>query len=223
MNHEKVNKGNRGFTLVEVLIATAILGIMVGPILTSFVSVARVNTTSRKRLSATTAGESVAEAVKAFSLYDVAKQCDYPSQGFTLLAGELTKDGKNAFSGSASELTKDATGNYVEATNKTVDPTDKSFKHNSSGYIFIITDIPMGGSKYDAIVTYTEVAKPDEDNRVGTKEVKDILDEYSVRTLNYYQIEIVVYKSSTADTINGRLAEYNKPLAKISGTKADYN
>ena len=59
---EACRKKNSGFTLVEVLVAVAILAVVSIPIIQSFVSVAQVNGKSRRKLSATTVAESVMES-----------------------------------------------------------------------------------------------------------------------------------------------------------------
>ena len=73
---EDNRKKNSGFTLVEVLIAVAILSVVSIPILQSFVSVAQVNAKSRRRLAATTIAEGLMESCKGMSLKEVAAQCN---------------------------------------------------------------------------------------------------------------------------------------------------
>lgn len=60
-----MKRDNRGVSLVEVLIAMAILAICVLPLFKSLVTAIQVNAKSRIQLSATTAAESVLEEMKA--------------------------------------------------------------------------------------------------------------------------------------------------------------
>lgn len=55
---------NRGFSLVELIIAIAILAFVVAPILRAFVSSARTNNKAQRMLSATTVAQNVMEEVK---------------------------------------------------------------------------------------------------------------------------------------------------------------
>lgn len=216
--------------MVEVLAACAILGIALAPILSSFVSVARVNTTSRKKLAATTVGESVMEAVKAFELKDVAYQCDIlqtDKNQFKLLAGDL--ESGTPFSGSAAELTKSGGSYTVASPSYELNGGKVVFKQSSNRcYAFIIMDIPMGGTTYDAIINYTYVPSKSEttfqDDEGNDVLVEDTLSSMSVRTLRYYEITIEVWKSEGGSAAE-RLSFYGTkgPLCILSGTKADYN
>lgn len=224
---------NGGFTLVEVLVACAILGIALTPILTSFVSVARVNATSRKKLTATTVGESVMESVKAFALADFACQCgelNADANNFKLLAGDLEKG--TPFSGKAYELIKQ-TGekSYAVLAEPSAKKSGSKITFTPSGdrnYCFLIADIPMGGTTYDALVTYEYNAEKSETVIVNddgsTTPVADTLGTLGVRSLNYYDITVKVWKSVDGEAVI-RLDTYlsKSPLCELTGSKTDYN
>ncbi len=227
------DKKDRGFTLVEVLVAVAILGVAVAPILSSFVTVARVNSTSRKRLSATIVAESLMETVKATPLKEVATQCVFTEDGFSLVAGDL-EQGKTFVQGggSAYELSK-ATGTLLEKASGysvTKNGAEVTFVESADGYYyFFIRNISMGGSTYDAILTYDlDEARSNQtfiDSEGVEIPVKDTLGALAVKTLRYYTVTIDVYKSGEKTLVNELIAEYAEetPLATISGTKTDYN
>lgn len=231
MREKREFNKNRGFTLVEVLIACAILGIALAPILSSFVSVAKVNTTSRKKLTATTVGESVMESVKAFGLAEVAYQCGVQSSApaeFKLLAGDLEKG--TPFSGSAYELKETADAYETVGTPSAQKSGSKivftaSDNHN---YCFLFTDIPMAGTTYDALVTYHYVQSKSEttfDDSTGTGiSVSGTLGSMGIRSLKYYDITVEVWKSE-GGTVAERLGKYSSksPLCRLTGSKADYN
>ena len=63
---------NKGFSLVELLIATIILGIVVAPLLHTFVTAANTTARSRQIGDATLAGKNIAEMVEAGSIADLA-------------------------------------------------------------------------------------------------------------------------------------------------------
>lgn len=75
MEKDKKNlKSNKGFTLVEVLIAIAILAIIVVPLLRAFVVSANTNAKARRTMRATTLAQNVIEELKAYSLDESAEQ-----------------------------------------------------------------------------------------------------------------------------------------------------
>lgn len=205
----KKKKRNRGFTLVEVMVAAAILSLVVTPILSSFVAIARVNAKSRQKLSATTIADGIMESVKGFDLLRVAKECDFSAVPVTVICG---------FTGTASELD----GASVELKNgKYV------FKEKASGtYKFKYENIAMDGTYYDAYLTYTKRTADDWDKVVipsttpgGTATVKTpkaVFDSTGVRVLTFYDVEIKVFR-------HGVNPSSGKALSVITGTKADYN
>lgn len=200
MKHKK-RKRNHGFTLVEVLVAAAILSLMVTPILSSFVAIARVNAKSRRRLSATTIANGVMESVKGFSLADVSKQCNDPSSGFHVIAG---------FSGTVSEL------GGASYSGGTFTPKD------SGVYEFSMNGVSMDGTTYDVRLKYTRNdtstksavtgVLDEHGNEISGLTTESILGAMEVKVLTYYDVEINVYNAGTT----------SKPLATITGSKADY-
>lgn len=227
---KKRENNNKGFTLVEVLVACAILGIALAPILSSFVSVAKVNMTSRKKMTANTVAESVMESAKAFELRDFAYQCSAVQNpaakaDFKIIAKDLVNN--TAFSGSATEIVAGAVTTTPRATKDgsgkiTFTPAD------DKNYEFMIIGIPMGGTTYDAIVTFNYDSDKSEEEysdvfgNVG--KVEDKLSEFGIRTLKYYNITVKVYKSEDGQPAQ-RYSTYSSksPLCKLTGTKADYD
>lgn len=69
-----MKKGNKGFSLVEVMIAITILAIIVTPFLASFLRATKINAKSRKMLRATTVAENVMEGLSGFLIEDISKQ-----------------------------------------------------------------------------------------------------------------------------------------------------
>lgn len=78
MKKQRTYKDNRGFSLVELLIAITILAIIVVPLLHTFVSAARTNLKARKLLRITTAAQDVMEGLKANTIEEIAYQFNYP-------------------------------------------------------------------------------------------------------------------------------------------------
>ena len=82
---------NKGFSLVELLIATIILGIVVAPLLHTFVTAANTTARSRQIGDATLMGENVAELVKATALKDLDELFDDPYFNGDAMQRELHK------------------------------------------------------------------------------------------------------------------------------------
>lgn len=201
-NRKIKEKRNRGFTLVEVLVAAAILSIMVTPILSSFVAIARVNAKSRRRLSATAIANSVMESVKGFELQEVSKQFHGATSGFHVVAGTVT---------GISEI-------GTASHNGTV-----FTPHANGQYEFKITGVQMDGTTYDVVLKYiknetrtnellTGLTYQDSEGNPVTKTTTKVLSEMGVRVLTFYDVEIAVYRGGTTSS----------PLATLTGSKADY-
>ena len=67
-------QSNKGFTLVEVLVAIVILSIIVVPLLSAFVVSAKTNAKARMTLRVTTLAQNIIEELKAYSLEESAAQ-----------------------------------------------------------------------------------------------------------------------------------------------------
>lgn len=213
---ENKKRKHKGFTLVEVLVAAAILSLVVPPILSSFVAIARVNAKSRRKLSATTIANGVMESVKGFELSQVARQCDFPSDGFYVIAG---------FTGTASEVSYSSLGTPVSSVTKS--GTEYTFNGQTSGdYAFKFIGVQMDGTTYDVLLTYhknpestkadvTVVPDSSQPEVTTTKTTAEIFGPVSIRVLTYYDVEIKVFR--------GGQDMSSTPLVHITGTKADYN
>ncbi len=215
-----------GFTLVEVLIAVAILAIVSIPILQSFVSVAQVNGKSRRRLSATTVAENMMESCKGFSMLEFAAQCDYYGgrNGVSGVPFTIVADGVVG----AIELNNTATAILTTTGDYTAEHGSAgfSFKPKASGtdHVFWVRGIQAGGGSYDAIVRYTF-------NETRNKEAKSggttdtTLTAGGIRVLKYYDVTVTVYRTAGSGLNNGSLSSTigGGALAELTGSVADYN
>ncbi|MEG2093905.1 MAG: type II secretion system protein [Lachnospiraceae bacterium] len=68
---------NAGFSLVEILVSVVILAIIVGPLLHSFVTAARVNSKARSSMQASAAAQNIMEQLKSEDI------TDFAAAGFT--------------------------------------------------------------------------------------------------------------------------------------------
>jgi len=216
MREDRERIKSSGFTLVEVLIAVAILSIISIPIMQAFVSTAQVNGEARRRLAANTIAETLMESCKSLSLTRVAQQFDTANGSSTGITVITDSDG-SAFKGRANEYKSDFSG------------TTKSYSSSSglasqSKYTFILFNVTSGNGKYCALIQYeldTSGRNHGADGTVGTK-----LNEIGVKYLKYYKVTIYVYWTHVSDLTSfkgyvntSNLAE--NAYAVIEGSVAD--
>lgn len=155
MKNNSVKKlNNKGFSLVELIVAIVILAIIVGPLLKAFVYAARINANSRDNLNANTIATDIAEGIKANSIEYVVGQLGlYSATDFDLMginasaASEVDASGAAITPSATLVATRDASASPIKpAEYEITSPKDK--------YYFIIDDIePMLGKKYDVRIT----------------------------------------------------------------------
>ena len=85
-NHKQSNKG---FTLVEVLVAIVILAIIVVPLLSAFVVSARTNAKARQTMRATTLAQNIMEELKAHSLETSADNYNNQTDSYETVQDDL--------------------------------------------------------------------------------------------------------------------------------------
>lgn len=219
---EDNKKKNSGFTLVEVLVAVAILAVVSIPIIQSFVSVAQVNGKARRRMIANTIAESLMEACKSTSLLEIAAQCD-GCISITCIASETTMTGSELGASGGTSVTKTAKKDsttkilsFVESSGYDVTVVD-SDGHNVTKrrHSFKIANIGMSGGKYEAYIDFTTSLRDKTDVSLGgSKTVKSVLNGEGLRALRFYDVEIRVYRSGESA---------GEPLSVIRGSITDYN
>ena len=71
-NHKKICS-DKGFSLIEIIIAIAILAIITLPLLNAFVTSSKMNALSRNKLLAIETGKNIMEEMKGYNLADIIK------------------------------------------------------------------------------------------------------------------------------------------------------
>lgn len=145
MRMKRIGKLNRkGMTLVEVIVAIAILSIVVAPTLRIFASTSGTNLKSRQRQRATSVAEGTMESFKA---YDMRQLCDqFRSNSFTgVVSVAGTTMSVKAFRGSLE-----------------VSPlcTDGTLRGNVDRYEFKVNNTSSEGHMYDVDIVATPVYGP---------------------------------------------------------------
>lgn len=224
---EDNKKRNSGFTLVEVLVAVAVLAVAAIPILQSFVSVVQVNSKSRRRLAASTIAEAVMESCKGMSLLEVAAQCNgvgtftlVYDQGGTSFAGTKSEvEWKSSNSSLSNGVGKSAVGlvssEYVLVKDSTGFGKGKKFA-------FWIHGIKSGGGTYDAVIKYELDTTRSKDSFTDAgghaKSVATEMTNGGINAMRYYKVTVDVYRSTS--TRLGTVVQ-SKPLATMEGSVAD--
>lgn len=225
------NHNNKGFSMVELIIAVVILAIATIPMYRLFIVGARTNGKSKSTLMATSVGQDVMEGLASMKLKELAYQANYPSLGI-----DIANLGSNI---TAHELKKDPSGNFTRVTlgspdNGTIatsggievedvmsDPAVTSsilsydngntYKFNRTGgaYYFSIENMELRNKRYDALISLTPSA--------------DITHTYSgsnepqISNLNTNYDAFYMENTVTMDTILSRI----QTLYSSSITKSD--
>lgn len=109
------NNRNKGFSLIEVLVAMVILAIMTLPVLQTFASSALINGKARQQEEANAIGQKIIERFKSLTLDEMLSNSAGASYGDVLRTTADTAPG--AYTGAA-ELKNNLTGVYDVAANK---------------------------------------------------------------------------------------------------------
>lgn len=224
----KVCDNNDGFTLVELLVAIAILTLVILPTLEVFVTATRTNSKARTELQATITANSVLESAKAFSIYVFDKQCNqtYNSGNagtFTLVAGEA--DGGTVKSliqagGTCGQVVFDSDGKTVKEIIKDGTAFDDKGKDR---FAYAINGIKQSNSVYDAVVIYTQRDYQDV-NINGTAYTETNVASKLPNYNKEYDITVYIYKhnsSGDAGYIGKNLYDSSGALVTITGSKLD--
>lgn len=216
--------GNKGFSLVELLVAIVILSVVVVPTMTVFITATKSNSKSRIQLQGTITANSVLESAKSFSLYVYSNQCNktYSSSNygeFTLVAGSTTQS-LMALGGTCGEVKLDTTSqagkSLVLAPSK-----GNNFTKEADQYIFAINGIQQSNSKYDALIVfeknnYQEVSVGG--STFSESNVEQAYNEYNKE----YEITVYVYKHEDTPAYVGKdLNGDMDALITLTGSKLD--
>ncbi len=148
---------NQGFSLVEVLIAMAILVIVSIPIIVTMSDSVKLNAASKGEQKAVSIEESITERLGTYNIPEVIDQ--------------FQKTDTTKF-----DIVKEFTS--YKQLNESYEPTTYNIKESKDKYYFGIYGIKEGVKEYDALITYknarsdSKVAKVEE---INSKDVKTII------------------------------------------------
>ena len=197
---KKKELNNQGVTLVELLVAVAIIGIIVGPFLHAFVSSIQTNSKARNSLRATTVAQDIVEVIKAYEIEELGYQFNFPDKGFHVIHN-------GSVSGGSVEEVLYSGGAYTSANpsimpvNPLTDPhasvysgdsgNTYTFLGQSSGiYYFTMSNLSFENKKYDALITLsanaykaggTSTVRPNDEPVVTIDKMDNFKDAYYVQ------------------------------------------
>ncbi len=201
--------GTLGFTFVELMIAVAILGVCVAPIMSTFVVSSRMNMKGRQKEQAQTIAQNIVEGVKAFGIKNTVKVCQASNTGsFTLIPENLegsTKIGHSVTKSVLSTSTISVAG--YEYWIDTTFPAGETVTTKSGEYEIKLENILMGATYYDATITiipdYTQ-------EKVAAYVFEETFEQAGMSNLKYYDVVATVY-----------LHDGTEQLAYYTGTFVD--
>ncbi len=146
------SKKNKGFSLVEVLVAMTVLALVVAPMAALFTSSVRMNMVSKHRMNAITLAEDLMEALKSNNIATICYQFQYPGD-FKLVELDGTVADTSTDPGTVlPKMVDDGMGGTTVAKDSDGNPIF-NFKPNSSGiYTFSLTNVTVQQNRetYDA-------------------------------------------------------------------------
>jgi prepilin-type N-terminal cleavage/methylation domain-containing protein len=194
-------KNNKGYSLVEVIVAMLILAIITIPLLTSFNFVAKANLNTREKQYAGNVASNVLEGVKQFGIAETSIQMhgeistqfpfNYFSAGNYLTFGETMKDfttviGFNSpVDGVSASIARIAAGQYkFLPRNHLIEGNDDYNNNYYRKYYYMIEGIKEGTMLFDAHITFdaTTDAYQSSENTLNNFKLADLTSLNSSRT-----------------------------------------
>lgn len=208
--------GDKGFTLIEVLVSMLMLAIVVIPLLSYFVSAASYNARAKSKQTATVIAQSIMEKCKSQSIEDIAREIhcnptDFlnqfrlvnpaniinPSDSLKpdLMVGEVYLDG-------SSVGVKGSSGSYVSGAFTTANSLDGFLYYKISN----ISNISDDGNRYDALISIDT-----------NKDSGDIY--HSINEDPFSQVETI---QSPSDIVAAETTQIDKALYLMQSLNSNY-
>lgn len=155
----KFRKSNSGFSLVEVLVSLAIIGIIVVPLIGNFIASQNVNRSLRMKQAATALAQSTMETMKNMNMKDTAVSFNIGS-GFSLSGYshgdvlELKQNGSNYVQLDKSYAGVTKNDNIATAYKDTTTGNTIYNPKSTGQYMYAIHDVVDGVNKFDVLVKF---------------------------------------------------------------------
>ena len=196
-------QSNKGFTLIEVLVAILILSIIVVPLLSAFVVSANTNAKARRTLRATTLAQNVLEELKAHSVEKSAAQYNGIVGGNAVVSAALASY---------------ETVLHVDGVHKVLElDADGVVQGRSRGrYDFVLKGVAQGSAKFDVevLIRKPEVKDPAQLSGVGE------LDMVNIVSMNRNDCAYYAQQPGEHQMIGAEYARLRRNFAGISDISA---
>lgn len=154
---------NRGFSLIELLVAIVILAIIIVPLLHTFVSSARTNMRARKILRVTTAAQDIMEGLKADTIEDITYQYNFWTKDFHIINRDMINGDIREVLRVADPMSGDmiytpvVQGGTKATTTASVYSEDSGDTYEFLGqtdgkYYFEMTNVTLQNTTFDALI-----------------------------------------------------------------------
>ena len=168
VHQKKLKKNNKGFSLIELIIAVTILAIIVVPLSRSFITAANTNSKAKRVMEATTLGQNFFESMKSEGVEKLVEKLFGPSYEVSSLED---KNGKKYFVYerilSESDASLDASiKSFLSANGRKY---DMKVKLNPTPYVYSsgmdpITDSELKASSFYNSIPMAQLASLNEEN-----------------------------------------------------------
>lgn len=202
----------KGFTLVEVIIAVALLAIVVMPVASVMVRTAQLNARARTLQKATDLGQNLMEGIREYTMEEVIDQCLKSGNGFKIIYSSIISYNPKGYqyldaSGNF-EKELQAAANQEQGTDPIYGMVDDSQTYTSFGgdkYNFAFCNIVYNNTKFDAVVTFEKYVE--ESDGAGDDQDTSAASPYCI-----YNVTVTVYLS-----MNGAHFTDSAKLATLTG------
>lgn len=214
---ENFSGSNKGFSLLELLVAVLVLAIVIIPLLHSFVSSYRVNARSREMLRATTLAQNEMELFEKEKLEDLTDPSKFSYRGWSKVKPEPESDGSYVFvrEGTTNDTSgKSATFDVIVRLNpERTNDTDRYHSQNTGGLLYMntISNLDCG--------SFTQPVKSninDPNNRFCDETVYSIFDANKEGTAAWD------FKKSLARTITLQISQVDDGTKTVTKAKVIY-
>ena len=213
VSNDKKIKKNKGFTLIEVIVATMIIVVAAIPLLSTFVVSSRLNMKGRIKEQAMTVAENTVESIKALGAEST---LEWVEANGSKTPAVLTNSASAAKSATPNIVKKeDATTTLSEGTE------DKEVTIADSDFYFTISNVYMGKSYYDVYVT-VNLDMSDDNNVRAYLKGDNYKSAYGVNIIKYYRVGAYVFPGDTLE-VGVELTDMSSAIARYTGTFVSKN
>lgn len=159
LKNRTAEKNDKGFTLVEILLAVTILSVAITPLVSIFVTTAKINSHSRKKLQAVITADSVQEATKGIPMANFWAQATGTDSmtAFNMMSGAEYGCVDVTYSLASDGVSIDL--DTVKITSDIKKSDTVSYSEGEDIYSYLIKGITQGNKKYDAVIIYQKMAE----------------------------------------------------------------